>query len=665
MEKATLEQLNARKIEENRNLLDQLENLNNNVVDSDAKIRSLEANLLSSMQAVRRLESGASRAADAERHLAMLEEDQEKLHGELRITREDARTHALRCKEAQRGILDLQDQLERIEKEGVLERERHEETVRRIEKQREVDKQLDTAAGRLKGAAASKSLQDQGKGNSKIIGHFVKDLLQDNATLQLGIAELRDMLMSSNDEVQTLRDQLQTHQPMPMMEHISSPASTLKAELEGLTDNDNDNDNDNDDAASSTRSVSQELHIHHHYHTPSKEIKHVRRKRTGLRAGSRAHSRTASGVSTPRSSGAWTLPHSPSAPSLSTDDLALTAKAHTVRQWNDQVQPNSEFSSSTPSSPNLRATSVFDNTFSDIHESTGSPATSFDPTSPAWQAAQHRRIGSIGSSRSFQSLSCFESDQELPHHRSGFVSRSHSGNAIAEEDETQSQDDVTRSDGADRNESIDDLIISNRTRPRLSRVASHESIMSLTGGLDIHTLRIRPSQMTLRPLGGADAVITGVVAQPTLSRSTAKRSDAALRDNFLGMSSPRAVSSPITRATPSPGSGRAGALRSWAGWRPWGGSASKPVEGVEEEPEEPQSPVTPRKPANVEEMPTPVLKSPPSDKGKQLSRTPGINQAGAIPGFQQYWAAGKRRGAPAQVTTQAIDTDALNESLLG
>lgn len=659
MEKATLEQINARKIEENRNLLDQLENLNNNVVESDSKIRSLEANLLSSMQTVRRLESGAARAADAERHLSMLEEEQEKLHSELRITREDARVHALRCKEAQRGILDLQDQLERLEKETVLERERHEETVRRIEKQREVDKQLDIAAGRLKGAAASKSLQDQGKGNSKIIGHFVKDLLQDNATLQLGIAELREMLMTSNDEVQNLRDQLQTHQPMHTIEDVASPASTLKAELEGLTDN------DNDDAASTTRSVSQELHIHHHYHTPSKEVKRVRRKRTGLRAGSRTHSRTASGASTPRSSGAWTLPQSPSAPSLSAEHLSLTAKAHTVSQWNDQVQPNSEFSSSTPSSPILRATSVFDTTFTDIHDSVGSPATTFDPNSPAWQAAQHRRLGSVGSSRSFQSLSCFESDPELPHHRSGYVSRSHSGNAIAEEDETESQPDMPRSDGADPNESLDDLIMSSRTRPRLSRVPSHESIMSLTGGLDIHTLRIRPSQMTLRPLGGADAVITGVVAQPTLSRSTAKRSDAALRDNFLGMSSPRAVSSPITRATPSPGSGKAGALRSWAGWRPWGGSASKPVEGVEEEPAEAQPPVTPRKPADVEGMPTPVLKSPRSDKGKQLDRTPGINQSGAIPGFQQYWAAGKRKGAPAQVTTQVIDTDALNESLLG
>lgn len=690
MEKLRLEASNAAKIAENRNLLDQLEILNNNVIDSDTKIRSLEANLLSSMQTVRRLESSASRAVDAERHLALLEDEQDKLHKELRVTREDARSHAQRYKEAQRGLIDMQDQLERIEQEGVLERERHEEVVRRMEKQREVDKQLDVAAGRLKGAAASKSLQEQGKGNNKIIGHFVRDLLQDNATLQLGIAELREMLMSSNDEIQSLRDQLhlQTQEPS-LLEAVASPASTLKAELEGFAE---DEEEVPTAPPSLTPSLSQELHIHHHYHAvPAKEGKRVRRKRTGLLANAPYAGSTTSGSSSHRNSlQLHTLAHSESAPSLASEDLdAIThannhnhTKARAVQQWNENTIPESDFSSSIPASPNLRPMSLFDHNLHDLPDS-GSPATSYDPTSPTWQATTHRKGGSIASTRSFQSLSAIGSEAAdyQPSH-SGRVTRTHSGNAIAEEDEEEASAAATHqssSKGAGasqamEDQSFDDFMAASRAgRPRLQRIPSHESIMSLSGGLDIHTLRIRPSQMTLRPLGGADAVITGVVAQPTLSRSTNKRSDAALRDNFNIMQSPRTVSSPITRAgmTPSPEAAKSArsSLRSWTGWRPWGGT----TRDVEEETPEPD---TPTRPVVVESVESPdphtpkldtsaMFSSPASDKSKDSSRAPGINQAGAVPGFQQYWAAHKRKGAPAQVTTHSVDADALAESLLG
>jgi hypothetical protein len=51
------------------------------------------------------------------------------------------------------------------------------------------------------------------------------------------------------------------------------------------------------------------------------------------------------------------------------------------------------------------------------------------------------------------------------------------------------------------------------------------------------------------------------------------------------------------------------------------------------------------------------------EKQKDLHRTPGINQPGAIPGFQQYWAAQKRKGAPAKVTPETIDRQALLDVL--
>ncbi|UKZ67844.1 uncharacterized protein TrAtP1_009002 [Trichoderma atroviride] len=227
-DKQELEANNAAKSEENNQLLEQLELLNSTFLDSDAKIKSLEASLLSSQQAIRRLENAAARAAEADQHLKILEVEQDKLTGELRASKEEARSHAQRFKEAQRGILDMQDQLERMEREAILERQRHEEMMEKVDRQREVEKHLDAAAVRLKGAAASKSITDNRQG-SKIVGHFVRDLLQDNANLQLGIAELREMLLTSNDEIQELREQLMFHQPLA---DDSSPASTLKAELE-------------------------------------------------------------------------------------------------------------------------------------------------------------------------------------------------------------------------------------------------------------------------------------------------------------------------------------------------------------------------------------------------------------------------------------------------
>jgi len=258
--------------------------------------------LLSSQQSVRRLEAAAARAADAERHIAVLEDEQNKLHEDLRSSQEDARSHAQRFKEAQRGLTDMQDQLERMEKEARQERERHSEVVERMERQREIDKQLDMAAGRLKGAAASKQLQEP-KSNNKIVGHFVRDLLEDNANLQVGIAELREMLLNSNDEIQSLREQLMFHQPVEHEQtQESGSMSTLKAELE---------------PSDAKKRLSQELHIHHHYHvTPKSEAKKPKKRRQGLLSGTSTPP-VFSAPSSPRRPGKWGgIAPSPTAPAL-------------------------------------------------------------------------------------------------------------------------------------------------------------------------------------------------------------------------------------------------------------------------------------------------------------------------------------------------------------
>ncbi|TQV92284.1 hypothetical protein V2A60_006974 [Cordyceps javanica] len=635
MENRVLEAANAAKIEENRALLDQLETLNTTVSDADFKIRLLETNLLSSNQTVRRLESTAARAADAERHLALLEQEQDRLHEELRSAREDSRSHALRCKEAQRGVTDMQDQLDRLEAEATQERQRHADIIQRMERQREVEKQLDAAAGRLKGAAATRSLQNDGK-NNKIIGHFVRDLLQDNANLQLGIAELRELLENSNDEVHTLREQIMYQQPS-QEDEFASPASTLKAELEGKLD---------DRPHHIGPALSQELHVHHHYHAaPSpKSSKKLKRTKAGLLPlGICTPPTSLSAPGTPpQTASEWggRLPSSPTAPALlsraSREDMTpTTSKPPPVWSAPSQLQAEMDYSSSVPSSPLANRKATFD---SDPSTAMASPSTSLDPSSPLWLPS-HAKHHSVASSHSFRSFAYLDSEPDLPP-----MPRE----PIPEEEELSAGHDLgeASSDGfnTDAIDTRPSSIMS--PRPHLRRTASHESIMSLSGGLDIHTLQTRPSQMTLRPLGGADAVVTGVVAQPTLSRSSNKRSDVALRDNFAGLRTPRTVSSPTTSSQRK--------SRGWTAWRPWGSSGgnaeantSSPCPTVNVVP--PQEPITPLK----------------KEKERDVDRSPGINQPGSIPGFQEYWASQKRKGAPSQVTTQAIDRDALNEGLQG
>ncbi|KAL7815235.1 hypothetical protein V8C26DRAFT_402784 [Trichoderma gracile] len=597
-DKEQLEADNAAKVEENNELLDQLEILNSTVFDSDAKIKSLEASLLSSQQAIRRLESAAARAAEADHHLKILEEEQDKLTGELQASKEEARSHAQRFKEAQRGILDMQDQLERMEKEALLERQRHDEMMEKLERQREVEKHLDAAAVRLKGAAASKSITEHRQGN-KIVGHFVRDLLQDNANLQLGIAELREMLITSNDEIQVLREQLMFHQPLA---DGPNPVSNLKAELEP--------------SLFETR-PSQEFHIHHHYHvTPKQEARKPKKKRHGLLPGIFTPPPSISRSSSP---GPWSqrrLVSSPTGPVLSRTGETTPITASSAA-W--EFSTPSELSSSLPTSPRL-----FDHSGTET-DSLMSPTTSYDPTSPTWRAS-HRKRPSAASSCSFQSLSIIDYEPgaavqtQNPYRLTSGI--------IHEEDEDVHSTTPTAT--KDDPESADSKPTDTPTpASRLRRVPSHESIMSLSGGLDIHTLQIRPSQMTLRPLGGADAVLSDATAQPTLSTNYSKRSDAVLRDNFAGLL-PKRSSTPTSDMSASSQASRTAGLGKWVAWRPWGGESQSLPKAVEKERKIPQ-------------------------------RAPGINQPGAIPGFQQYWASQQRRAGRA--TAEAAVDSSLSETL--
>ncbi|EOD43659.1 hypothetical protein UCRNP2_9655 [Neofusicoccum parvum UCRNP2] len=212
-EKADLEARNARTVQENRALLDQLEALNNAASETDSHCHELTAALMETQEELQRMTNLAARAESLERQLAELEKEQMELTNKLHTTAGEEKSAIKRWRKAEQTIAVLTEQVERIEKEAKEERERHVEVVSRMERRRAVERELETAAGRLKGAAAAKAGHHD-KTGTNVVSHFVKDILQDNANLQLGIVELRDMLMNSNDEVERLREQLLLHQPM-------------------------------------------------------------------------------------------------------------------------------------------------------------------------------------------------------------------------------------------------------------------------------------------------------------------------------------------------------------------------------------------------------------------------------------------------------------------
>ena len=284
MDKRELEAANVQAIEDNRNLLDQLEDLNTTVSQSETHIQSLTETLLATRQELQRLTILAGRTTKLEEQLLVMETEQSDLHNQLAATEEGYRSSMLRWKKAERTIEHLQEQIDRMEKEAREERERHVEVVGRIERRTVVEKELETAAGRLKGTAAVTSLGRLPTG-SNVVSHFVKDILQDNANLQIGIVELREMLMSSNQEVENLRERIMLHQAVADGDEDGNHPRSLAAELSKKTPLD----------------ALPELHVHHHYHRPSKGDGLTRDKASAHRKPRRKRSVATSGIFTPPS----------------------------------------------------------------------------------------------------------------------------------------------------------------------------------------------------------------------------------------------------------------------------------------------------------------------------------------------------------------------------
>lgn len=391
--KKGLEVANAQMVEENRNLLNDLEELNNNLSNSDAHIRSLTSTLESTRNELERLNVLAARSSQFEAQLLEMETEQSRLQSQLMFSELDCRSATQRWKTAERTIAHLQEQLDRMEEEAREEREKHEEIVSQLERRRLVERELENAAGRLKGAAAVTTLgRNQGKNN--VVSHFVRDILQDNANLQMGIVELREMLVSSNEEVEALREQMLVHQPsFPSIEHGVAQAR-LQSEL----------------ALSAAKEAKPELHIYHHYQPAGRLVRQksqgLRRPRSKRNFTNPDHLTPRSGFRSPRTPSAhstWKTPAAKAGPKL--PPTIASSRSSLVHRWSthSSLTQNSMAPSTVPSSPQSihQNPSIFDTLDTTIEFSRPTSPESTSAGSPRF-SYRHRRTTSDAS---FTSLS--------------------------------------------------------------------------------------------------------------------------------------------------------------------------------------------------------------------------------------------------------------------
>lgn len=645
-EKRQVQAENARIVEENRSLLDQLDGLNQAASESDDRAKMLALTLESTQAELRKLTVAAARAADLETQLIMMETEQSRLQDILLSAQDDEKSALQRWKNAESTLRDLHDQVDRIEKEAREERERHEDLVQRMERKRAVERELDNAAGRLKGAAAASDLSRNPEGT--VVSRFVKDILQDNANLQVGIMELREMLESSNQEVQNLREQVMSHQPLASDgegdNDVPASSTTLSEELE----------------AKERRRVSQEFHIHHHYHSPSAKKdkgslnRRVKKKRAVMGG-------SVSGTQSPRRPSHRTqLSNSSTSTILSQTSVSIPPP--TSRRWSLQSRAADSIASSPQSA--FQTSSIFDRVDRGFDSQPTSPGSTVfgSPTMgarnvkgfdlPFRPLAEIDSISSTldGPSQAFDDDHFNQADGKQP--------------AIPEESEEASCASYKHAT------SIADEGVFDMQMPftPLRRSTSHDSLFDTVAGMDIHTPTSRLSRMgdwragmriphcMVSPsveLVSTPPVISAPITTVDRGKSSEKTSRSLLASVVAGNSLPTESSSVISAestSTSSTATPRKSAKlgRRMGGWvlGRWG---MAPVASDGET--RPDS-----SPSLSSSTPSAGFHNP-VDPVPPRFRFTGVNQKGPIMGYRPP------PRAPIAVHAQGLDEDLLRESL--
>ena len=672
MDKEELQAKNNTIIEENRKLLEQLESANGAVTESDTHIANLNATLVSTQHELQKLSNLARRTESLERELEQYEEDQIRLQASLAVKTESEKAANLRRQETERALAALEDQMEAIEREAREEREKHVEVVGRLERRRAVEMEMDTAMGRLNGSAASRT-SNFNKHGSGVVTHFVKDILQDNANLQMSIVELRDMLATSNEQVEQLRIQLSEHSPLDDSSDAQSDlprrSSTLSQEM--------------------ARSSAQEVHVHHHYHAPgtapegnkrhSQALRKPKKKRNGITSG---HFTPPSDYRTPKSSisSGPNTPFSAATSFASTPSLQIRpSQAH---RWSMQSMQTISTIPSSPQSTDYQAPSLFDPPFSDAGMDSSRPTTPDSEAirSPIFTTKSGKRMstdsyrfdsrfGERPDSAPDRAVGSFADDLErhpgFRHSVRPDVVGQVDDDAIPEENEdTESPArSLRRAVPADiPSLTTDDLVSTNdefNLRP-LRRAASHESLLSVSG-MDIHTLQSRPAQMLTgqpnRSFSSQPVVsaTTAHAARPTLTQRNSDRN----RSLLSGMAADQRQ--PAAAQTSNQGFGRK--VGGWVFGR-WGTAAapvpsattSVTLDVVRGRIGNDSTTSPPPPPMITRTTSTPVKGTMKPDRTSKF-RPAGINQSGAILGLRPEPQISR------EPILRTLDEEALRQSL--
>ncbi|RPB09740.1 hypothetical protein P167DRAFT_607775 [Morchella conica CCBAS932] len=229
-----LEDENARTTDENKFLLSNLEDVNISMCLSESRVQELQEELDAMHEELTRISATAARTEVLEAQLAVLESEQEELRNTVTTTRAEERAAVARWKKAQRTLEELEQQVERIEMENRMEKVRSKNLLERLDQKRIVDPKT--------GVSTLTALADRTQ-----LSRFMKEILAENGHLQVGITELRDMLLASQEEVNRLREQLQEIN----MHKVEMGPSPLSQEL-----------------GRSPSNTMQTIVHHHHYHPP-------------------------------------------------------------------------------------------------------------------------------------------------------------------------------------------------------------------------------------------------------------------------------------------------------------------------------------------------------------------------------------------------------------
>lgn len=263
--KSALEASNAKIIVENRALLDQLEGLNSAIAESDLHISTLNETLDVTRQELQKLGSLAQKATQLERELTSLESERAQLDIELASSREDKQAATQRWRRAESTIVFLQNQIDMMDQDAIDQSQKNKQTETCMVR-------LDKTAGGMPSAhppydtdTSSTSREKSTKSDGMVISHFVKEILEDNSNLQLGLLELKEMFLESSSEVKTLRARLDLD--AETSEDSRLPMKSLQAELY-----------ESSDGGGKLETVP-ELHVHHHYHQPKQNSRRPRRRR--------------------------------------------------------------------------------------------------------------------------------------------------------------------------------------------------------------------------------------------------------------------------------------------------------------------------------------------------------------------------------------------------